>query len=132
MLAGPKRTERDFARPLPLPLALSEAGRVGESPSAAVEAMDATLYVLRTLFMRRSSAMVLLSRGPSMMGWTMDRREGEGAKAVPCSARKVSNVYTELALDPRRARRLPGVGERTATMAPSVPVMLGGGNGRAR
>jgi hypothetical protein len=64
MFAVLKRMDRDFAN-APLPLLLSDAGRVGESPSPPIaEAKDATLYVLNTLFMRRSSAMVLLSRGP--------------------------------------------------------------------
>jgi hypothetical protein len=60
MLAVPKRMDRDAVRPVPLPL--NEAGRVGESPSpATVEVNDATLYVLIMLFIRRSSATVLLS-----------------------------------------------------------------------
>lgn len=81
MLAVPKRMDRDAVR-----LPLNEVGRVGESPSATVEFNDATLYVLIMLFIRRSSATVLLTLWLSTSDRRADLRGGEGDNAVPGSA----------------------------------------------
>lgn len=137
MLAVPKRMDRDAVRPVPLPL--NEAGRVGESPSpATVEANDATLYVLIMLFIRRSSATVLLSLWPSTNDRIADLRDGEDDNAVPGSApMKDSRVYMELEVDPCRTKPPPpsprGGGERIVMMLPSEAIMRGeGGSGKDR
>jgi hypothetical protein len=131
MLAVPKRMDRDAVKPVPAPL--NEAGSVGESPSpATVEANDATLYVLIMLFIRRSSATVLLSLWPSTSDRIADLREGEDDNVAPGSApMKDSRVYMELDVDACRTKPPPplprGGGERTVMMLPSGATMLGEG-----
>ena len=65
----------------------NRAGNVGESVSpTTVDAIDAVLYELTTLFILRSSAIVIPNVGASLLERFVPRRDGEPFDVVTGSA----------------------------------------------